>query len=261
MRQNNLAYEPQEVYNLKGDTSRIAFVKNFKEVQRLKTQLDQYTDLNEEQQTQIEEILPENTFRSFKSSYIETAKQFREIQQKGGDNIPVDIQQLDFEFVLFSSALIDYDYIMGLIADSTQKKPSKQKMTKAQIINLLCSSSNLMDEQEDLTEYIKSLDWNNGQDVQSLHDGYNAFKIEKNEKELSDIANKHGLTASALKDFTDKIMQRMIFDGEKLTDLLEPLELSWKERRTKELALMADLVPHLKKQAQGREISGLAAYE
>ena len=57
MRQNNLAYEPQEVYNLKGDTSRIAFVKNFKEVQRLKTQLDQYTDLNEEQQTQIEEII------------------------------------------------------------------------------------------------------------------------------------------------------------------------------------------------------------
>ena len=53
MRQNNLAYEPQEVYNLKGDTSRIAFVKNFKEVQRLKTQLDQYTDLNEEQQRDI----------------------------------------------------------------------------------------------------------------------------------------------------------------------------------------------------------------
>jgi|SRR5690554_2951930 transcriptional regulator with XRE-family HTH domain len=44
-------------------------------------------------------------------------------------------------------------------------------------------------------------------------------------------------------------------------DLLEPLELSWKERRTKELALMEDLVPQLKKLAQGREISGLAAYE
>ena len=74
MRQNNLACEPQEVYNLKGDTSRIAFVKNFKEVQRLKTQLDQYTDLNEEQQTQIEEILPENTFRSFKSSLSNLGK-------------------------------------------------------------------------------------------------------------------------------------------------------------------------------------------
>jgi type I restriction enzyme R subunit len=53
----------------------------------------------------------------------------------------------------------------------------------------------------------------------------------------------------------------MIFDGEKLTDLLEPLELSWKERRVKELALMEDLVPQLKKLAEGAEISGLAAYE
>jgi type I restriction enzyme R subunit len=59
----------------------------------------------------------------------------------------------------------------------------------------------------------------------------------------------------------EKIMSRMIFDGEKLTDLLAPLDLSWKERRVKELALMQDLVPQLKKLAQGRDISGLAAYE
>lgn len=47
----------------------------------------------------------------------------------------------------------------------------------------------------------------------------------------------------------------------KLTDLLESLELNWKERRKKELALMEDHVLQLKKLAQGREISGLAAYE
>jgi type I restriction enzyme R subunit len=261
MESNNLVCEPQEVYNLKGDATRIAFVKNFKEVQRLKTQLDQYTDLDEEQHAQIEAILPEDILRSFRSSYIETAKQFREIQQKEGDQAPDEVQQLDFEFVLFASALIDYDYIMGLIADSTQKKSNKQKMTKRQIINLLGSSSNLMDEQEDLTEYINSLDWNTGQDVNSLREGYEIFKIEKNAKELALIADKHGISITVLKDFAEQIMNRMIFDGEKLTDLLEPLELSWKERRMKELALMADLVPHLKKQAQGREISGLAAYE
>lgn len=96
--------------------------------------------------------------------------------------------------MLFASAIIDYDYIMNLIADSTQKKPEKQKMTKAQIISLLKSTSNLMDE-------------------------------------------------------------------EKLTDLLEPLDLGWKERRVKELSLMEDLVPLLRKLASGREISGLAAYE
>ena len=261
MQEHNLVSEPQEVYNLKGDAARIAFVKNFKEVQRLKTQLDQYTDITEEQQAKIETILPKETLQEFRSSYIETAKQLREIQQKGGDDTPSEIQQLDFEFVLFASAVIDYDYIMSLIADSTQQKPAKQKMTKTQVISLLSSNANLMDEQEDLTEYINGLDWNSGQDVETLRKGYDTFKDDKYNKELAAIAHQHGLQTADLKNFVEKIMSRMIFDGEKLTDLLEPLELSWKERRVKELALMADLVPQLKKLAQGREISGLAAYE
>ena len=261
MQEHNLVSEPQEVYNLKGDAARIDFVKNFKEVQRLKTQLDQYTDITEEQQAKIETILPKETLQEFRSSYIETAKQLREIQQKGGDDTPPEIQQLDFEFVLFASAVIDYDYIMSLIADSTQQKPAKQKMTKAQVISLLSSNANLMDEQEDLTEYINGLDWNSGQDVETLRKGYDTFKDDKYNKELAAIAHQHGLQTADLKNFVEKIMSRMIFDGEKLTDLLEPLDLSWKERRVKELALMADLVPQLKKLAQGREISGLAAYE
>ena len=261
MQQHNLVNEPQAVYNLKGDAARIGFVKNFKEVQRLKTQLDQYTDLNEEQQAKIEAVLPKESLQSFRSSYLETAKQLKEIQQKEGDEAPPEIQELDFEFVLFASAIIDYDYIMDLIADSTQKKPAKQKMTKVQVISLLSSNANLMDEQEDLTDYINGLDWNSGQDVNTLRNGYETFKIEKNEKEMAAIAHNHGLQTADLKAFVDKIMSRMIFDGEKLTDLLLPLELSWKERRVKELALMEDLVPQLKKIAQGRDISGLAAYE
>ncbi len=53
----------------------------------------------------------------------------------------------------------------------------------------------------------------------------------------------------------------MIFDGEQLTELLAPLDLGWKARTQKELALMTDLVPLLKKRASGRDISGLKAYE
>ena len=261
MQEHDLVNEPQEVYNLKGDAARIAFIKNFKEIQRLKTQLDQYTDIDESQQAEIEAILPKEKLQEFRSSYIETAKQLRTIQQKEGDLAAPEVQQLDFEFVLFASAIIDYDYIMNLIADSTQKKSAKQQMTKAQVISLLSSSSNLMDEQEDLTEYINGLDWNSGQEVDNLRKGYDKFKDEKYNKELAAIASKQGLKTADLKTFVEQIMSRMIFDGEKLTDLLEPLELSWKERRVKELALMEDLVPLLKKLAQGREISGLAAYE
>ena len=261
MKEHNLVNEPQEVYNLRGDAAKIAFVKNFKEVQRLKTQLDQYTDLDAEQQETIEAILPKDNLQEFRSSYLETAKQLREIQQKEGEDAPEDIQQLDFEFVLFASAVIDYDYIMSLIADSTQQKPSKQKMSKSQVISLLKSNSNLMEEEEDLTDYINSLDWESGKDVDALRQGYETFRVEKYDKELAKIANDHGLQTANLKTFVEQIMNRMIFDGEKLTDLMEPLELSWKQRSKAEIALMKDLAPQLKKLAQGREISGLAAYE
>lgn len=260
MQEQGLVCEPQEVYNVRGDAARIAFVKNFKEVQRLKTQLDQYTDITEEQKVKIEAILPTETLQQFRSSYIETAKQLREIQQKGGDDTPPEIQQLDFEFVLFASAVIDYDYIMNLIADSTQRKPGKQKMSKEQVKSILRSNSNLMDEEEDLSEYIDSLDWNKGQTEAELRKGFEKFKDDKYHAELAKMANDHGLQTADLKAFVENILSRMIFDGEKLTDLLEPLELSWKERRVKELALMADLVPQLKKLAGDIEISGLKAY-
>lgn len=262
MQEHNLVNEPKEVYNLRGDAAKIAFVKNFKEVQRLKTQLDQYTDLDEEQKATIEAILPKDYLQEFRSSYLETAKQLREIQQKEGEDAPEDIQQLDFEFVLFASAVIDYDYIMGLIAESTQQKPSKQKMTKSQVISLLRSNSNLMDEEEDLTDYIENqVDWSTGQTTDELKQNFEKFKVEKYHKELAAIAQTHGLQTADLKAFVEQIMNRMIFDGEKLTDLLEPLELGWKQRSKAEAALMNDLVPQLKKLAEGREISGLAAYE
>jgi len=261
MQENNLVNDPQEVYNLKGDAARISFVKNFKDVQRLKTQLDQYTDLDVEQKAKIDAILPKETLQEFRSSYIETAKQLRGIQRKEGDNAPLEIQELDFEFVLFASAVIDYDFIIKLMAENLGRKPSKQKMTSSQVISLLKSNSNFMDEEEDLTQFIKQVDWTVGQTVDELKINFETFKDNKYNKELAVIARKNGLQTSDLKIFVEKIISRMIFDGEKLTDLLEPFELSWKERRVKELALMEDLVPQLKKLAQGGEISGLAAYE
>ncbi len=261
MESNGLDCKPSEVSNLKGDEARAQFINTFKEVQRLKTQLDQYTDLEDTQAETIETLLPTDDFRSFKSNYIDTAKRLKDIQDKGGKDLPEVVEQLDFEFVLFSSAIIDYDYIIGLIAKYTQDKPSKQKMTSVQLINLLSSSANLMDEREDIIAYIKTLEVGTGLTESDIRKGYQKFKDEKAEKELLDIASKHGLETDSLKAFIDEIMNRMLFDGEKLTDLLAPLELGWKDRRVKELALMEDLVPLLNKLAEGRDIAGLNAYE
>ena len=265
MKSQGLDCAPEAVPNLKGDAARAAFIEHFKEVQRLKTQLDQYTDLTDENRTAIEQVLPRDNLLGFRGAYLETAQRLRAQQGKGqdqGDGKPSqDADQLDFEFVLFASAVIDYDYIMGLIARYSEGAPGKQKMSRAELIGLIQSDAKFMDEREDIAAYINTLKAGEGLSEKAIREGYSRFKSEKNAVELAGIAGKHGLATEALHGFVDTILQRMIFDGEALTDLMEPLGLNWKTRRVKELDLMADLMPLLLKRACGREISGLSAYE
>ena len=261
MKSQGLTSSPQDVANLKGDEARGQFINLFKEVQRLKTQLDQYTDLTEENAQVIEQILPEEDLRAFRGVYLETAQRLKAQQDKSGDKASPEVQELDFEFVLFASAVIDYDYIMELIARYSQQKPGKLKMSREQLIGLIQSDAKFMDERDDIAAYINTLRVGEGLSETAIRDGYQQFKAEKNAAELAAVAQKHGLPTDRLEAFTHTILQRMVFDGEQLTELMEPLGLGWRERRVKELALMGDLVPLLKKRAAGRDISGLNAYE
>lgn len=262
MQSQGLATAPEAVPNLKGDEARAAFINHFKEVQRLKTQLDQYTDLTDDNAAAIEHILPKENLLGFRGAYLETAQRLKAQQGKGGDKpAPDGVDQLDFEFVLFASALINYDYIMGLIARFSAKGPGKSKMSREQLIGLIQSDAKFMNEREDIAAYIATLKAGEGLSEAAIRDGYTRFKAEKDAAELVTIASKHHLAAAALQSFVDGILQRMIFDGEQLSDLMAPRELGWKARTQAELALMEDLHPLLTKRAQGRDISGLSAYE
>ena len=134
-------------------------------------------------------------------------------------------------------------------------------MSREELIGLIESDAKFMEEREDITEYVRSLEEGQGLNSDAIKAGYQQFKDEKNAKELASVASRHGLTTESLQSFVDHILLRMIFDGELLVDLLEPLDLGWRARTQAELALMDDLVPLLKKRAAGREISGLSAYE
>jgi type I restriction enzyme, R subunit len=261
MQSQGLTYAPEDVPNLKGDAARGQFVNLFKEVQRFKTQLDQYTDLTPKHAATIAQVIPQEQLQSFRGMYLETAQRLKAQQDKGGSDTSPEVQQLDFEFVLFASAVIDYDYIMGLISAYTQGKPSKQKVSREELIGLIQADAKFMNDREDIAAYISTLKVGKGLDERAIRAGYETFKTEKSSRELTDLAVKHGLEPVALQAFVGVIMQRMIFDGEQLGDLMATLELGWKARTRKELELMEDLVPLLHRLAQGREISGLKAYE
>ncbi len=261
MKSQGLDCAPDAVPNLKGDDARAGFIKCFKEVQRLKTQLDQYTDITDENVRAIERILPKENLLGFRGAYLDTAQRLKAQQGKGMDKPSPEVDQLDFEFVLFASAVIDYDYIMGLIARFSQADPGKQKMSREQLVGLIQSDAKFMNDSEDIAAYIATLKAGEGLSEKAIRDGYTRFKADKDAAELAAIASKHDLTTAALQSFVEGILQRMIFDGEQLTDLMEPLGLNWKARRVAELDLMTDLLPLLIKRAGGRDISGLSAYE
>jgi type I restriction enzyme R subunit len=266
MQSQGLDCAPEAVPQLKGDDARAAFIKTFKEVQRLKTQLDQYTDLTADNAAAIEAILPREDLQAFRGVYLDTAKRLKDQQGKGGADAggsgAGEVDQLDFEFVLFASAVIDYDYIMGLMARfSQQGQVGILKMSKDELVGLIQADSKFMNEREDITAYINTLKAGEGLSETAIREGYARFKKEKDGAELAAMATKHGLAAPALQTFVDGILQRLILDGDALSDLMAPLDLGWKARAQAETELMAELIQLLQKRAQGREISGLSAYE
>lgn len=271
MNLHDLEFKAEEVANLKGDDAKAGFINCFKEIQRLKTQLNQYTDIIDTESNKpgiISEPIvsygfTDNDLAAFRGAYLDLARELRERREKKNVVVPDAIEDLDFELVLFASSIIDYDYIMELISRYYSGVPSMQKMTKEQLIRLICSSSNMLDERDDIIAFINSHDSDslNGKTVQEIKNEYEVFKTEKFASELSNIADAHKLGIVSLQQFVNDIVERKIFDGEKLNELLEPLDLGWKARVKEEMALMNDLMPLLKKMALGQNISGLSAYE
>ena len=257
MQSQGLTYTPKDVPKLKGDAACCQFVNLFKEVQRLKAQLDQYTDLTQDNISSIEQLTPPDDLQAFRGVYLETAQRLKAPQDKSSPQV----QQLDLELVLFNSTVIDYDYIMQLIANYTQKQPDQHKISRAQLIGLIASDAKFIDDRLDIEAYIDTLQVGDDLDYKAIREGYEAFKKQKSAREVVEIAKKHSLEPEALQTFVDGILRRMIFDIDGFDDLFAPFDLHWKERKQKQEALIGDLSPLLRKLSDGREISGLGAYE
>lgn len=275
MESQGLDCTPSEVNNLSGDEARCQFINLFKEIQRSKNQLDQYTDLTDAQKHAVNIIMPADDLQAFRGSFLVTVETLKAEQAKLEADVDTAsdtgapekteaekaaLQQLDFELVLFASALIDYDYIMGLIARQSQKPESEQRRTRQQLIGLIMADAKFLGERDTIVDYIKSLPLGEALEEKHIKEGYATFKAGREAEELHTIAITHGIDAASLAAFVDNTLTRLVFDAEALRDLFIPLKLNWKQRNEQELAFMKDLTPVLQKRAEGN-ISGLSAYE
>ena len=263
MASQGLPCAAESVPALEGDKARAGFLSLFKEVQRLRTRLDQYTDRTGEQKEEIEAILPADDVQAFRGVYLDTARAMR--RRQDGEDAAGDeaagAEELDFELVLFASDKIDYDYIMKLIETYTRQSPERMELTRDQLVGLIASDAKFMDERDTIAAYIDTLTVGRPLDEGAVRQGYEAFRRAARERRMEGLAAAHAVDANALRGLAATVLARGRLDEADLRALLAPLGLGWKARGKKELELMADLAPLLRSLAEGRPLHGLEAYE
>ena len=174
---------------------------------------------------------PRKTSAASAASIWKPPSASRRSRARAADKPSPDVDQLDFEFVLFASAVIDYDYIMGSSPASRSRTPGKQKMSREQLIGLIQSDAKFMDEREEITDYVAHAQ--GGRRPRAKRPSATATSGSRPRRTPQELAASPASTAwppPPCKPSWTASSQRMIFDGEQLTDLMAPLGLGWKAR-------------------------------
>lgn len=261
MNSMGLECAPSEVINIPQGENTANFIDAFKDIQRLSLKLDQYVDMPEELQNTIEEIMPTDTLQQFRTAYLDLARRTR-VTEESVQSIEdeEDYEEPDFELTLFASALIDYDYIMHLIAKYTQTRFEKVKITKEQLLEALASSVDLMSEREYLRAFIEE-ELENGQGLSELEirRKYKEYKNKRFNMQVQHIAADFQIDAEQLEVFVNETAKLRRIDEDLLQPLLAHIT-NWKERKNAKQTLLARLVPLFDLLTQSATIEGLNAY-
>ena len=253
-----LECKPDEVVNIPQGENTNNFIDAFKDVQRLSIKLDQYVDLPEELKTAIETAMPEDTLQQFRTAYLDLARRRR--IEKGAQSKEEPEDEPDFELSLFSSALVDYDYIMKLLAKYTDTHFEKVKITKEQLLVILSSSVDLMNERDYLKTFIEEeLQKGSGVSEAEIRERYKAYKDKMLNQKIVSFANKYGIATADLEAFFIETVKLRRLDEDALRNLLSHVE-NWKLRKAAKEELLARLAPLFAMMTNGGTIEGLNAY-
>ena len=252
---------PDEVINIPNGENAASFIDAFKEVQRQALRIGQYVDLPEELQATVEQTMPEDTLQQFRTAYLDLARRNREPKPPTSGGTPEgDNGGIDFELSLFSSAVVDYDYIMHLLARYTDTHTERVKLTKEQLLEVLSSSVEMMNEREYLSAFIEEeVKKGSGMSEAEIRERYQAYKDNRFNQQIKAIAAEFGIDAEELEAFVDEAVKLRRIDEETLRQMLAHID-GWKQRKSAREGLLASLAPMLDLLSGGNTIEGLGAY-
>jgi type I restriction enzyme R subunit len=182
---------PTGVLNLKSEEEKVEFVKVFREILRLKSSLETYTDFS------FDDVeVNEEEFFDYIGVYFDI---YNESKVESEDS---KIKEIDFSIELIRSDLINYDYIIKLLAslkEDTLIESDEYKKKKEELLKQLERDIRLRDKKELIEEFIN----NNLKQIskENIKEEFEKFWDEKKEEKLKTIAKEIDANFDKLKEF------------------------------------------------------------
>lgn len=201
------------VNDLVTEEDELVFAKAFREIMRLKNILSSFTEFTFDDTT-----MKEQEFVDFTSKYLDLYDKIKTNNQKETISI---LDEIDFELELIHRDEINVAYIMKLLAQLKDAKPTDQAKQKKQIIDTIAGETELRSKRALIEKFIQN-NLPKINDSETIEEEFKKYWQAETKKALQDLS-----VAEALKqDKVEDIINDYLFTGRMATEeeVIEALE-------------------------------------
>jgi type I restriction enzyme R subunit len=187
----NIAPTVKSVDNLESEDDELAFIKSFRDLMRLKNVLSSFADFKFD-----DLAMNEQSFEDYKSKYLDLHDKVKGEHDKEKVSILDDV---DFELELIHRDDINVSYILRLLANLKDSKPSDREKQKKAINDLLAGDVQLRSKKELIEKFI-SENILTPEDSENIEENFELFWGEEKQKAIDLICKEEGLESDKLQE-------------------------------------------------------------
>jgi type I restriction enzyme R subunit len=212
------------VNELSNETSKLEFVKAFRELMRVKNILTTFSDFTHEA---LE--MDEQEFEDYKSKYLDIYETVRKTTEKEKVSI---LEDVDFELELIHRDEINVNYILNLLANLKNSEPNELAKKQKEIVDLLTGDPKLRTKRELIERFIQE-NLPTIQNSEDVSDEFERFWTAEQIKAFKQIVAEENLS----EEKTEKLIETYLFAEREplrneLLDLIEGEKPKLLERKS-----------------------------
>jgi len=181
------------VNDLEGEEAKLAFVKAFRELMRVKNILGSFADFS------FDDLgIVEQEFEDYKSKYLDIHDT---IKGEGKEKVSI-LEDVDFELELIHKDEINVTYILKLLAQFKDSSEQEQQTQRQNIVNIINGNAQLRSKRELIERFIDGHLMSIA-DVDTVDDAFEKFWDEEKIKAFDELCEEENLNKEEVKKVVD----------------------------------------------------------